>query len=115
MKTSMPRQVLIFKKSLCFPSKPCLLNKCITFVGIVVNQESLRGPGRKRRFLVPSAQPGIVDFVGWDGMEGTVCIWEELSKMAPAPSLGRNQRAGLTLAPKTPGPWAGYPGAGPEG
>lgn len=48
-------------------------------------------------FLLHS--PGIMDFVGYNEVEGTVHIWEKPAEMTPAPSLGGNKRTGLSLAP----------------
>lgn len=66
MNTSMHRQVLTLKKSLCFQPKPCLLNIYIDSVENGASQESLRGHGRKRKLLVPSV---IMDFVEWGEVE----------------------------------------------
>lgn len=60
MKTSLSRQVLVFKKSLGFQPKPCLLNKYIAFVESVVSQESLRGSWQEEEAQMVSCQPGVL-------------------------------------------------------
>lgn len=98
MKTLMPRQVFIFKKSLCFQPQHCLLNKCTASVksgksGVCKGFMMGRG---SFWFLPHSSE--TMDFVGWGEMEGTVHTWEEPSPRAPVPSLGRNRRMGLSSA-----------------